>query len=182
MLIVYVNNYPWKSNQNYVSTNINILLSIQLITHSYSLQRYHMTIRNDSTKSSGYQVLGPAIDPRALEPTQLILCMNDPAWKLEMVLAPNQPISLRLKTLLLTNHSLQNRPINISLKRGFYCICSFSSALWEGFHCNMQSFPQHLTWGFSARTVSSIIHSNLWEGFHCNMQSFPQSVYITLNQ
>ena len=67
-----------------------------------------MTIRNDSTKSSGYQVLGPAIDSTAPEPTQLVPDMNGPAWKLELVLAPDQPISLRLETFLLTNHSLQN--------------------------------------------------------------------------
>ena len=37
-----------------------------------------MTIRNDSTKSSEYQVLGPAIDSRAQEPTQLVPGMNGP--------------------------------------------------------------------------------------------------------
>ena len=64
-----------------------------------------MTIRNDSTKSSGHQVLGPAIDSRAPEPTQLVPGMNGPAWELEPVPVPDQPISLRHETLLLTNHS-----------------------------------------------------------------------------
>ena len=57
-----------------------------------------MTIRDDSTKSSGYQVLGPAIDSRAPEPTQLVPGMNGLAWELELVPVPDQPISLRPET------------------------------------------------------------------------------------
>ena len=56
----------------------------------------------------------------------------------------------------------------------------------RGFSLQHAVFPsislQHLKWGFSARAVSSIIHSNLWKGFHCNKQFFPQSIYITLNE
>ena len=50
---------------------------------------------NDSTKSSEYQVPGPAIDSRALEPTQLVPGMNGPAQGLELVPGPDQPVSLR---------------------------------------------------------------------------------------
>ena len=57
-----------------------------------------MTIRNDSTKSSEYQVLGPAIESRAPKQTKLVPGMNGPARELELVLGPNQPISLKPET------------------------------------------------------------------------------------
>ena len=70
------------------------MLSILLII---SLAAYRDTIETNKmiAPNSEYQVLGPAIDSRAPEPTQLVMGMNGPAWGLELVPGPDQPVSLR---------------------------------------------------------------------------------------
>ena len=50
---------------------------------------------------------------------QLVPGMNGPAWGLELVPVPGQPIYLRPETCCSKNHS---RPLSISLKRGFFTV------------------------------------------------------------
>ena len=154
--------------------------------------------QNDSTKSSEYQVLGPAIDSKAPEPTKLVPGMNGPAWELELVPVPGQPIYLRPEICCSKNRS---QPLSISLKRGFFTVTTVFSLtlrrlhsptyLQESFHYKstyksaLQSFPTQFEVFCTKQFSLTLWHlhspTNLQEGFHCKstyksaLQSFPHS-------